>query len=51
MEIPNGTLTPMEEAAIEAYKRLDENNEELTFNNIFKAGAEWMANQLKQKLL
>ena len=41
METPNETLSPMDKAAIEAHKRLDESNEGLSFYNIFKAGVEW----------
>ena len=49
METPNGTLTPMEKAAIEAHKRLEESGEGFSFYNIFKAGVEWMSEQLKNK--
>lgn len=40
METPNGTLTKIEKAAIEAHIGLEE-GEGLSFYNIFKAGVEW----------
>lgn len=49
METPNGTLSPMDEAILEASKRLEESGEGLSFYNMFKAGAEWMSKQLKKK--
>lgn len=48
METPNGTLSPMEKAMLEACKRLEESGEGLSFYNMFKAGAEWMGEQLKK---
>ncbi len=42
MDIPNGTLTPMDEAMIEAHNRLN-NGEGLSDG--FKGGAEWKDKQ------
>ena len=44
-ENPCGTLSQIEEAAIQAHIRLEESGDGLSFLNIFKAGAEWMASQ------
>ena len=44
-EKPCGILSQIEEAAIQAHIRLEESGDGLSFLNIFKAGAEWMAGQ------
>lgn len=45
MDTPNGTLSTIEKAAIEAHIGLEE-GEGLSFYNIFKAGVEWHRNHV-----